>query len=45
MFLVMEGVDRRPCFVIAAHFDESEAFAPTCVAVGDNLRAFYIAEL
>ena len=45
VFLLIEGVDRRPCFVVGAHLDEPEALAPTCVAVGDELRALYTAEL
>jgi hypothetical protein len=45
VFLLIEGVDRRPCFVVGAHLDEPEALAPTCVAVGDDLRALYTAEL
>lgn len=45
VFLVIQGVDCRPRFVVAAHLDETEALAPTCVAVGDNLRALYTAEL
>ena len=39
VFLFIEGVDCRPCFVVGTHLDEPEALAPACVAVGDDLRA------
>jgi hypothetical protein len=45
VFLVIQGLDCRPRFVVGAHFDEPEALAPTCVAVGDYLRALNTAEL
>jgi hypothetical protein len=45
VFLVIQGVNCRPRFVIAAHLNETEALAPACVAVGDNLRALNTAEL
>src|SRR5450432_605615 len=43
VILPIEGCDRGLCFGVAAHLDESEAFASACVAIVDDLRAVHLA--
>ena len=43
--LVMERLDRRLCFLIAAHLHEAEALAAAGVAVVDDLDALHAPEL
>jgi hypothetical protein len=45
VFVVIEGFDCRTRLGIATHLDKSEALAPACVAIGDNLRALNAAVL
>jgi hypothetical protein len=45
VFVIIQSFDRRPRLGITAHLDKSEALAPACVAIGDNLRALNAAVL